>query len=42
MRQGLDAMLAAVHTVRPVVEKFYQSLNDEQKARFNRLSPAQG
>jgi hypothetical protein len=42
MRQGLDAMPAAVHTVRPVVEKFYQSLNDEQKARFNRLSPAQG
>src|SRR5512132_70471 len=34
MRQRLDAMLAAVRTVRPVVEKFYQSLNDEQKARF--------
>jgi hypothetical protein len=32
-------MLQAVHTVRPVVEKFYQSLNDEQKARFNALSP---
>jgi len=39
MRQRLDAMLQAVHTVRPVVEKFYQSLNDEQKARFNALSP---
>lgn len=39
MRQRLDAMLAAVRTVRPVVEKFYQSLNDEQKARFNALSP---
>src|SRR5262245_59968966 len=39
MRQRLDAMLAAVGTVRPVVEKFYQSLDDEQKARFNALSP---
>jgi len=39
MHQRLDAMLAAVRTVRPVVEKFYQSLNDEQKARFNALSP---
>jgi hypothetical protein len=39
MRQRLEAMLAAVRTVRPVVEKFYQSLNDEQKARFNALSP---
>jgi histone H3/H4 len=39
MRQRLDAMLAAVRTVRPVVEKFYQLLNDEQKARFNALSP---
>ena len=32
-------MLQAVRTIRPVVEKFYQSLNDEQKARFNALSP---
>jgi histone H3/H4 len=39
MRQRLDAMLQAVRTVRPMVEKFYQSLNDEQKARFNALSP---
>ncbi len=39
MRQRLDAMLQAVRTIRPVVEKFYQSLNDEQKARFNALSP---
>jgi hypothetical protein len=39
MRQRLDAMLQAVRTVRPVVDKFYQSLNDEQKARFNALSP---
>src|SRR6516162_5857458 len=39
MRQRLEAMLQAVRTVRPVVEKFYQSLNDEQKARFNALGP---
>jgi histone H3/H4 len=39
MRQRLDAMLTAVRTLRPVVEKFYQSLNDEQKARFNALGP---
>jgi LTXXQ motif family protein len=39
MRQRLDAMLQAVRTVQAVVEKFYQSLNDEQKARFNAFSP---
>jgi len=39
MHQRLDAMLQAVLTVRPVIEKFYQSLNDEQKARFNALGP---
>jgi LTXXQ motif family protein len=39
MRQRLEVMLQAVRTVRPVVEKFYQSLNDEQKARFNALAP---
>jgi LTXXQ motif family protein len=39
MHQRLDAMLQAVRTVRPVIEKFYQSLNDEQKARFNALGP---
>ena len=39
MRQRLDAMLQAVRTVRPAMQKFYQSLNDEQKARFNALGP---
>ena len=37
MRQRLDAMLQAVRTVRPALEKFYESLNDEQKARFSAL-----
>src|SRR6516164_7936053 len=38
----LDAMLHAVQTVQPALEKFYGSLGDEQKERFNRLSPTQG
>ena len=42
MEQRLDAMLHAVQTVQPALEKFYSSLGDEQKERFNRLSPAQG
>jgi ABC-type transporter MlaC component len=39
MHQRLDAMLQAVRIVRPALERFYQSLNDEQKARFNALGP---
>jgi len=35
----LDAMLEAVKTERPAMEKFYSSLSDEQKARFNMLRP---
>jgi hypothetical protein len=31
----LQAMLAAVQTVRPVLADFYNALSDEQKARFN-------
>jgi len=42
MEQRLGAMLRAVQTVQPALEKFYGSLSDEQKERFNRLSPAQG
>jgi hypothetical protein len=41
MEQRLDAMMRAVKTVQPALMKFYGSLNDEQKERFNRLSPAQ-
>ncbi len=33
----LQAMLAAVQTIRPALDDFYNSLSDEQKARFNRL-----
>jgi ABC-type transporter MlaC component len=39
MHKRLDAMLAAVRTVRPALDKFYGSLSDEQKARFNALGP---
>jgi LTXXQ motif family protein len=42
MEERLDAMLRAVQTVQPALEKFYGSLGDEQKERFNRLSPTQG
>jgi hypothetical protein len=39
MRQRLEAMLQAIQTIRPALDAFYQSLNDEQKARFNALGP---
>jgi len=35
----LGAMLDAVKTVRGPLEKFYDSLSDEQRARFNRMGP---
>jgi hypothetical protein len=35
-------MLRAVQAVEPALQKFYASLSDEQKERFNRLSPTQG
>jgi LTXXQ motif family protein len=37
MKQRLDAMIQAANTVRPALEDFYAALNDEQKAKFNRL-----
>jgi LTXXQ motif family protein len=39
MTMRLQATLDAVKTVRPALEAFYQSLSDEQKARFNELGP---
>jgi LTXXQ motif family protein len=41
MEQRLDAMLRAVQTVEPALQRFYGSLSDEQKERFNRLPPRQ-
>jgi LTXXQ motif family protein len=37
MQKRVEAMIAAANTVRPALEEFYASLNDEQKAKFNRL-----
>ena len=39
MTARLDATLEAVQTVRPPLEKFYDSLSDEQKERFNEIGP---
>jgi hypothetical protein len=41
MEQRLQGMLQAIETVRPVLNKFYGSLSDEQKARFDRLGRKQ-
>ena len=35
----LRAMADAIKSIRPALENFYASLNDEQKARFNMLGP---
>jgi hypothetical protein len=40
MQSRLEVMLAAVRTVRPALDGFYQSLSDEQKARFNAVAPS--
>jgi len=37
MEQRIDAMIAAVQTVQMPLQKFYDSLNDEQKAEFGAL-----
>jgi hypothetical protein len=39
MRKRVEAMLQALGIVRPAFERFYGSLSDEQKARFNLVSP---
>jgi hypothetical protein len=39
MLARVQATLDAVHIVRPPLEKFYASLSDEQKARFNAVGP---
>src|SRR6185437_9858311 len=37
MQQRIEAMIAAVGTVQPPLQKFYSLLNDEQKAKLNAL-----
>jgi hypothetical protein len=39
MTSRLDATLSAVETVKPALDKFYNSLSDEQKERFNQIGP---
>jgi hypothetical protein len=41
MTARLDATLQAVETVRPSLERFYASLTDEQKERFNEMGPSE-
>jgi len=37
MQQRIEAMIAAVGTVQPALQKFYDLLDDEQRARLNAL-----
>ncbi len=37
MQKRLEAMIEAANSVRPALQDFYAALNDEQKAKFNRL-----
>jgi hypothetical protein len=37
MQQRIEAMIAAVQTVQPALQKFYDFLNDEQRAQLNAL-----
>ena len=39
MTNRVSATLEAVRIVRPALERFYNSLSDEQQARFNALGP---
>jgi hypothetical protein len=39
MTNRVEATLEAVRIVKPALEKFYESLSDEQKARFNEVGP---
>ena len=42
MQQRLQGLIQAVTIVSPPLSKFYDSLSDEQKARFNELGVTQG
>jgi hypothetical protein len=41
MQKRIEAMIAAVGTVQPALQKFYDLLNDDQKARLNTLGQDQ-
>jgi hypothetical protein len=42
MQQRLEALAEAVNIVSPPLGRFYDSLSDEQKARFNDIAPPEG
>jgi hypothetical protein len=42
MAKRVDALLQAVDIIRPSLQAFYASLNDDQKARFNAMGAPQG
>jgi hypothetical protein len=42
MQQRLEGLVEAVNIVQPPLDKFYESLSDEQKARFNDLGANSG
>jgi hypothetical protein len=42
MQQRLQALAEAVNIVSPPLGKFYDSLSDEEKARFNSIAPPEG
>jgi hypothetical protein len=42
MERRLKAMQDAINIVQPALDRFYSSLSDEQKARFNRIGTRQG
>ena len=41
MQQRVEAMISAVKTVEPALQKFYDTLSDEQKAKLNALGQDQ-
>jgi hypothetical protein len=42
VKTRLAAMVEAMNAIRPKLQDFYASLNDEQKAKFNIMTPPQG
>ncbi|HEX3505909.1 MAG TPA: Spy/CpxP family protein refolding chaperone [Xanthobacteraceae bacterium] len=42
MQQRVQSLVDAVNIVNPPLQKFYDSLSDEQKARFNAIAPPEG
>jgi hypothetical protein len=39
MEKRMEAMLASIKMLRPAFDEFYQTLNNDQKARLDRVGP---